>query len=242
MEKKKLYSGDKSILYSRLQLNTDEDVETLKEQLKYEKKLLAKETKHYHKKFQTQRRIDNLKAQIAFNEQSKDERADITLSSDEEKQKQIMNEIIKGEEMAFTPIIIKASTAGALETVMKESNKILLNCQNAAIMETGIGPFTEADISNAQYSNAILMGFDLPMNETLEKKLASSKVIAKVHKLIFKFTENLQQLIDDVNQAAGTSKGVEVVGTAIVQAIFDIELKGDTKRIAGLNVKSGEIF
>ena len=72
-------------------------------------------------------------------------------------------EMFKGVDGAYTPIIVKACTKGALETVLQEVNKIIINVPEIQILTTGIGAITEFDIQIAEESNAIMFGFDLKM-------------------------------------------------------------------------------
>ena len=75
-------------------------------------------------------------------------------------------------EEEYIPIIIKAGSAGALETVLKESSKILTGHPEVQIIESGIGTFTEGDIVHtAKETGAILLGFDIPMTQSTENKI-----------------------------------------------------------------------
>jgi translation initiation factor IF-2 len=51
--------------------------------------------------------------------------------------------------MDNTPVIIKANTAGALETLLKETYKITQNNMKIQIVESSVGALSEADITNA---------------------------------------------------------------------------------------------
>jgi len=46
-------------------------------------------------------------------------------------------------------VIIKASQAGVLETILAQSEKIIKGQYQVQIAETGVGSITEADIANA---------------------------------------------------------------------------------------------
>ncbi len=60
------------------------------------------------------------------------------------------------------------------------------------------------------------MGFDLPTSESLENKIEQNGVAVKLHKLIFKFTDNLKELANDLKIQKGDATEVEGVGTADV--------------------------
>lgn len=44
------------------------------------------------------------------------------------------------------PLMIKSSTAGSLETILKEAKKVIKNNYRINIIETGVGPVTEGDL------------------------------------------------------------------------------------------------
>jgi translation initiation factor IF-2 len=62
----------------------------------------------------------------------------------------------------FCPIIIKSNMAGTLETLLAETQKIIEGHYQISIIETSVGPITEADIANAASTNAKIIAFDVP--------------------------------------------------------------------------------
>lgn len=85
---------------------------------------------------------------------------DEKLKYNEEKLK--MKEIFRDEEVKHFPLIIKASTAGALETLLKETEKFVKGIYRINIIDYGVGPITEGDMQNARSSGAVILGFDVP--------------------------------------------------------------------------------
>ena len=52
------------------------------------------------------------------------------------------------EEVAdYYPLIIKANQAGSLETLLAEARKIIGQHYQVQILDSGVGPISEADIS-----------------------------------------------------------------------------------------------
>jgi translation initiation factor IF-2 len=47
------------------------------------------------------------------------------------------------------PIMIKSSTAGSLETLLKEAKKLLKGMYRIEIINTAVGPVSEGDINMA---------------------------------------------------------------------------------------------
>lgn len=65
-------------------------------------------------------------------------------------------------------------------------------------MDSGVGPISEADISQATSTGALIMGFDVPCTSQNAKKAEALGVTIKLHKLIYKFTDDLNDIIHDV--------------------------------------------
>lgn len=53
------------------------------------------------------------------------------------------------------------------------------------------------------------MGFNLPINEQTGVKAESFGVCVKAHKLIFKLTENISELVSDLGDDASNSVKIE---------------------------------
>jgi translation initiation factor IF-2 len=59
------------------------------------------------------------------------------------------------------------------------------------IIDYSVGPLSEADINSAAQTGAVIFGFDVPINPNVAKMADPSKVPVRVHKLIYKFVEDI---------------------------------------------------
>lgn len=84
-------------------------------------------------------------------------------------EKTILREAFRNEEIKHYPIIIKASTAGALETLIKETERLIYGQYRINIIETSVGPLSEADITAAASTGAVIFGFDVPVTPNVSK-------------------------------------------------------------------------
>lgn len=98
----------------------------------------------------------------------------------------------------YYPIIVKANQGGSLETLLVEASKIIGAHYQVQILDSGVGPISEADISQATSTGALIMGFDVPCTSQNVKKAEALGVTIKLHKLIYKFTDDLNDIIHDV--------------------------------------------
>lgn len=64
-----------------------------------------------------------------------------------------------------------------------------------------MGPISEADISQAVSTGATILGFDVPCTQQNAKKAESVGVPIRLHKLIYKFTDDLSDILNDVKIA-----------------------------------------
>jgi translation initiation factor IF-2 len=69
--------------------------------------------------------------------------------SEYEEERFKIKEQLRNEDIKMFPIMIKSSTAGSLETLLKEAKKLLKGMYRIEIIETGVGPVTEGDINLA---------------------------------------------------------------------------------------------
>ena len=75
------------------------------------------------------------------------------------------------------------------------------------VLESGVGPISEADISQAVSTGAIIIGFDVPCSQPNAKKAEAMGVCVKLHKLIYKFTDDLSDIVHDVKLADLKARG-----------------------------------
>lgn len=102
-----------------------------------------------------------------------------------------MKEIFRDEDVKHFPLIIKASTAGTLETLLKETEKITLGVYRINIIDYSVGPITEGDLANAASTGAVIVGFDVPATTIVQKSAEAQGVCVRQHKIIYKFLEDI---------------------------------------------------
>ena len=62
-------------------------------------------------------------------------------------EKTMLREAFRNEDIKHYPIMIKASTAGALETLIKETERVIHGQYRINIIDASVGPLSEADIT-----------------------------------------------------------------------------------------------
>ena len=67
-----------------------------------------------------------------------------------EQERQQLKEVYRDEDVKHFPIMLKASSAGTLETLLQEAEKIVgQNNYRISIIDYSVGPVTEGDMTNA---------------------------------------------------------------------------------------------
>ncbi len=110
--------------------------------------------------------------------------------------------------------------------MLTETQKIIGTAYQIQIISTGVGPITEADLAQAASTNARIIGFDVTCSPAIQKKVEAAGVCVRLHKLIYKFTEDLSDIVHDLNLAEAKANGEatikEIVGTAAVLQTFSV--------------------
>jgi translation initiation factor IF-2 len=79
-----------------------------------------------------------------------------------------------------------------------------------------VGPISEADLSHAQTTGALILAFDVPCSPMMEKKAEAQGVTVRLHKLIYSFIEDVQDIVHDVKLkdllSRGEATGIKVLG------------------------------
>ncbi|MCP4050073.1 MAG: translation initiation factor IF-2 [bacterium] len=146
----------------------------------------------------------------------------------------ISKEIESGSSIILN-FIIKADVNGSLEALQTfiedcSSEKVAIN-----IIHSATGPITENDAMLAKASNALIIGFNVPVNTDAQKMAEEESIEVKTYSIIY-------EIMDDINKViSGSFKPVyEEYETAKVEVrqIFAFSKVG---KIAGSYVLSGNV-
>jgi translation initiation factor IF-2 len=152
-----------------------------------------------------------------------------TMSLDE-----IFSRFQAGEAMELN-MIFKADVQGSVEPIMNSLEKLGTEDLKVNILHQGIGRISESDVMLASASDAIIVGFNVTVDEAARRMAAQEGVDIRQYDIIYK-------LVDDVDKALkGMLEPVYedvVIGHAEVRAIFNIRRRGN---IAGCYVTDGEV-
>jgi len=92
-------------------------------------------------------------------------------------------------------------------------------------------------------TGATIIGFDIPISQILEGKLLAAGIILRLHKLIYKFTDDISDLVNDVKlrdaRAKGEGKDKNVIGSAQILQIFSVTAGKKMQTVFGTRILTG---
>jgi translation initiation factor IF-2 len=120
-------------------------------------------------------------------------------------------------------LILKAEGASSLEALLQAVQGLQLP-KNVIIkiVHNDVGQFTESDVSLAQVSKSLLIGFNVSINSLLKKKAQQQKVEIKSFDIIYELTDYLSNLLKGMIEI---EQEEVVVGKLDVLAIFFTETR-----------------
>jgi translation initiation factor IF-2 len=132
-------------------------------------------------------------------------------------------------------LVLKADVQGSLEPIVNSLERLGSDEQEVKILHEGIGRITESDIMLASASDAIVIGFNVDVDEAARREAAQEGVDIRLYNIIYK-------LIEDVDKALrGMLEPVYekvVSGHAEVRAVFRIRRRGN---VAGCYITDGVV-
>ncbi|AZL15960.1 translation initiation factor IF-2 [Rickettsiales endosymbiont of Stachyamoeba lipophora] len=133
------------------------------------------------------------------------------------------------------PIIIKGDVHGSIEAIAASLNKIINQEVRVRILHSAVGAITESDVSLAQASNAIILGFNVRASNVAKQMADRDKIDIRYYSIIY-------NLIDDIKLAlSGMLAPIireEYIGNAEIRQVFNITKFG---KIAGCYITNGMI-
>ena len=133
------------------------------------------------------------------------------------------------------PIIIKADVQGSLEAVKGAVMNLDVTGVTIDLVRSGVGTITETDVSLAQASGAIIIGFNVRPTAAVRHEAQEQGVEIRLHNIIYKMLEELELGMSGMLAPVMVE---QVSGQAEVRDLFKASKVGT---IAGCYVTDGKI-
>ena len=138
-------------------------------------------------------------------------------------------------DMKELPIVVKADVQGSAEAVKQSLEKLSNDEVRVRVIHAGVGAISKSDVSLADASNAIIIGFNVRPDPIAKAEAEQAKVEMRMYRVIY----------DAINDVSDAMKGMlapkirEVaIGEAQVRQVYKISSVGT---VAGCRVTSGKV-
>lgn len=132
-------------------------------------------------------------------------------------------------------LIIKGDTQGSIEALKGSLEKINIEGLHVNVIRSSVGAITESDVSLANASNAIIIGFNVRPTSAVRETASQQGVEIRLYNIIYKAIEDIEAAL--TGMLAPEFEEV-VTGQAVVRDVFKISKVGT---IAGCYVTDGVI-
>ncbi len=144
-------------------------------------------------------------------------------------------EQMKEGEMKDLNIIIKGDAQGSVEALAASLMKIDVEGVNVRIIHTGVGAINESDVTLANASSAIIIGFNVRPDVNAKRAAEQNQIDMRLHRIIYKVIEEIESAMKGMLDPEYEEK---VIGNVEVREIFKVSKVGT---IAGAYVTDGKI-
>ncbi|MCU4181220.1 translation initiation factor IF-2 [Bosea sp. BH3] len=148
---------------------------------------------------------------------------------------EMMRELKEGAGRKEFPLVIKGDVQGSVEAIVGSLEKVGNEEVRARVLSSGVGAITESDVTLAQASGAVVVGFNVRAHKEAREAAERAGVEIRYYNIIY-------NLMDDVKDAmsgllAPTLRET-MLGNASILEIFNVSKVG---KIAGCRVTDGTI-
>ncbi len=144
-----------------------------------------------------------------------------------------MMDQLKNNNIARFPLLIKGDVQGSVEAITSALEKLGTDEVSAQILMAGVGGITESDVTLAQASNAIIIGFNVRANKQAREAANRESIEIRYYNIIY-------DLVDDVKRAMSglltPERRETFIGYAKILEVFNITKVG---KVAGCLVTEG---
>lgn len=143
---------------------------------------------------------------------------------------------IKDEEIKNLDIVLRGDVKGSIEALKDSLEKLSNDEVKVNVITKNTGAITESDITLAQLSNAIVIGFNVKIESNAAKIADKEKVDVRLYNVIYDAISDIETAMKGLLKP--TYEEV-VTGSAEVRDIFKVSSLGT---IAGCYIKSGKVL
>lgn len=142
---------------------------------------------------------------------------------------------MQAEETKQLNLIVKAGVQGSLDPIRGQLEQLETDELKVNILHMGTGNITENDIMLASASDAVVVGFNVSVDNVAERQAEAEGVDVRQYDVIYKLTEDIQKALEGLLEPEYKEY---LIGQAEIRAVFSIPRVGN---VAGCYVTDGKI-
>ncbi|MFF0825884.1 translation initiation factor IF-2 [Brevibacillus sp. NPDC003359] len=132
-------------------------------------------------------------------------------------------------------LIVKGDVQGSVEALRGSLEKIDVNGTRVKIIHTGAGAITESDVTLANASNAIIIGFNVRPEPNARSMAEQEKIDIRLHRVIYTVIEEIESALKGMLDPVFKEN---IIGQAEIREVFKVSKVGN---IAGCYVTEGKL-
>ena len=142
---------------------------------------------------------------------------------------------LKDGEVKSVNVIIKADVQGSVEALATSLQKIEVEGAKVTIVHSAVGAINESDITLAEASNAVVIGFNVRPTPQARAQAETDEVEIRLHSIIYKVIEEIEGAMKGMLDPEFEEK---IIGEALIRETFKVSKVGT---IGGFLVTSGKV-
>jgi translation initiation factor IF-2 len=142
---------------------------------------------------------------------------------------------LKAGEIQQLPVVVKADVHGSLEAIQAGLEKLGNEEASVRVLFGGVGAITESDVTLAQASEAVILGFNVRANAQARDMAKREGIEIRYYSIIYQLLDEMKALLEGMLAPEARET---ILGHAEIREVFNVSKVG---KIAGCRVVDGLI-
>jgi translation initiation factor IF-2 len=147
---------------------------------------------------------------------------------------QMFSQIKEGKVSEFS-VVVKADVQGSLEAILSTLEKMSTDEVAIRVLHGAVGGINESDVTLAQASQALIIGFNVRTNAQAREVSRREKIEVRYYSVIYDVIEDMKQILSGMLEP---TRKESIIGNAKVQEVFNVSKIG---KVAGCLVTDGVV-
>ena len=142
---------------------------------------------------------------------------------------------IQAGEVKEIPIVVKGDVQGSVEAIVQSAHNLGTDEVSVKVLHTGVGAINESDVTLAQASKALLVGFNVRANSQARQLAEAEGADIRYYAIIYDLVDDLKGMLSGM---LAPQIRETFLGNAKIKEVFNITKVG---RVAGCEVVEGVV-